>query len=75
MAAPAEQAAARRNERGHDRIPLWAGKERSDWVGIKASPGVSLAIPIFLLQTPSPRMVWSQHLGIWLGIPDDCHHH
>ena len=58
-----------------NRFPYRREGSASDRVGIKASPGVSLAIPIFLLQTPSPRMVRSQHLGIWLGIPDDCHHH
>ena len=62
--APAELAAARRNERGLDRFPYGREGSNSDRVGIIVSPGVSLAIPIFLLQTPSPRMVQFQHLGI-----------
>jgi len=45
-AAPAEQAAARRNERELDRFPFgWEGRD-STRVGIKASPGVSQAIPL-----------------------------
>ena len=59
-AAPAEQTAARRNERELDRFLFGREGSASDRVGIKASPGVSLAIPIFLLQTLSPRMVLSQ---------------
>lgn len=35
-----------------------------DRVGIKASPGVSLAIPIILLQTQSPRIGPSQGQGL-----------
>lgn len=46
MAAPAEQAAARRNEREFDRFPYGREGSASDRVGIKASPGVSLAIPL-----------------------------
>ena len=43
---PAEQAAARRNERELDRFPYGREGSASDRVGIKASPGVSLAIPL-----------------------------
>lgn len=46
--APAELAAVRRNERGLDRFPYGREGSDSDRVGIKASPGVSLAILIFL---------------------------
>ena len=62
--APAEQAAARRNERELDRFPYGREGSVSDRVGIKASPGVSLAIPIFLLQTLSLRIGQSQGRGI-----------
>lgn len=62
--APAEQAAARRNERELDRFPYGREGSASDRVGIQESPGVSLAIPIFLLQTLSLRMGQSQCRGI-----------
>jgi len=55
-AAPAEQAAARRNERELDRFPYGREGSAGDRVGIKASPGVSLAIPLSqkkLLANPS----------------------
>ncbi len=63
-AAVREAAAARRNERELDRFPYGREGSASDRVGIKASPGVSLAIPIFLLQTLSLRMGQSQGRGI-----------
>lgn len=63
-AAPAEHAAARRNERELDRFPYGREGRVSARVGIKASPGVSLAIPILLLQTLSLRMAQSQGRGI-----------
>lgn len=63
-AAVREAAAARRNERELDRFPYGREGRDSDRVGIKASPGVSLAIPIFLLQTLSLRMGQSQGRGI-----------
>ena len=47
-AAVREAAAARRNERELDRFPYGREGRDSARVGIKASPGVSLAIPIFL---------------------------
>ena len=62
--APAEQAAARRNERELDRFPYGREGRVSARVGIQESPGVSLAIPIFLLQTLSLRIGQSQGRGI-----------
>ena len=42
----AKQAAARQNERELDRFPYGREGSASDQVGITASPGVSLAIPL-----------------------------
>ena len=63
-AAVREAAAARRNERELDRFPYGREGRVSARVGIQESPGVSLAIPIFLLQTLSLRMGQSQGRGI-----------
>ena len=63
-AAVREAAAARRNERELDRFPYGREGRVRARVGIQESPGVSLAIPIFLLQTLSLRMGQSQGRGI-----------
>ena len=63
--APAEQAAARRNERELDHFPIWAGGRDSARVGIKSAEGRPLILKEPVLAIPSllvcPNLLRQRH--------------